>query len=233
MRWWLYRLAAAAAFLAAALALRSPAPLRFASGGRFKVALFADLHYGENAWTDWGPAQDAASDHVMATVLDADKPDFVVYLGDLVTANNVPIPNATLYWDRAISHSRRRGVPWSTVFGNHDDMPFEWPPEWFSPAGIPPVHCLSAAAMQTSVRVQLQRDAAHRADENRAQPRRCRRVIALVGRAPGALARRLQLRSAGALAREATRPCSAHVFPRLGRWILPGSHILCTGPVVR
>ncbi|KAF7040086.1 hypothetical protein CFC21_050010 [Triticum aestivum] len=150
MRWWLHRLAAAAAFLAAALALRSPAPLRFASGGRFKVALFADLHYGENAWTDWGPAQDAASDHVMATVLDADKPDFVVYLGDLVTANNVPIPNATLYWDRAISHSRRRGVPWSTVFGNHDDMPFEWPPEWFSPAGIPPVHCLSAAAMQTS-----------------------------------------------------------------------------------
>jgi hypothetical protein len=67
-------LAAAAAFFAAALALRSPAPLRFALGGRFKVALFADLHYGENAWTDWVPAQDAASNRVMATVLDAEKP---------------------------------------------------------------------------------------------------------------------------------------------------------------
>jgi hypothetical protein len=67
--------------------------------------------------------------------------DFVVYLGDLVTANNLPIPNASLYWDRAISASRSRGVPWATVFGNHDDMPFEWPPEWFSPDGVPPLRC--------------------------------------------------------------------------------------------
>jgi hypothetical protein len=68
-----------AALLASMLALaatghRSPAPLRFAPDGRFKVALFADLHYGENAWTDWGPAQDAGSDRVMAGVLDAEKP---------------------------------------------------------------------------------------------------------------------------------------------------------------
>jgi hypothetical protein len=40
----------------------------------FKVALFVDLHYGEDAWTDWGPAQDAASDRVMAAVLDAENP---------------------------------------------------------------------------------------------------------------------------------------------------------------
>lgn len=77
----------------------------------------------------------------MAAVLDAEKPDFVVYLGDLVTANNVPIRNASLYWDRALSAARRRGIPWATVFGNHDDMPFEWPPEWFSPAGVPPLRC--------------------------------------------------------------------------------------------
>uniref|UniRef100_A0A0E0CCU7 Calcineurin-like phosphoesterase domain-containing protein n=1 Tax=Oryza meridionalis TaxID=40149 RepID=A0A0E0CCU7_9ORYZ len=157
MRCW-RRLAAAGALLAslcAALALAvaehrrpdttasssSRRPLRFASGGGFKVALFADLHYGENAWTDWGPRQDAGSDRVMAAVLDAEKPDFVVYLGDLVTANNLGIPNASLYWDRAISPTRGRGIPWATVFGNHDDMPFEWPPEWFSPAGVPPLHC--------------------------------------------------------------------------------------------
>uniref|UniRef100_J3L7R2 Calcineurin-like phosphoesterase domain-containing protein n=1 Tax=Oryza brachyantha TaxID=4533 RepID=J3L7R2_ORYBR len=162
------RIAAAGALLAAllsALAVRSslaerrrPArsslagrrrPLRFASGG-FKVALFADLHYGENAWTDWGPAQDAGSDRVMAAVLDAEKPDFVVYLGDLVTANNLGIPNASLYWDRAISPTRRRGIPWSTVFGNHDDMAFEWPPEWFSPAGVPPVQCPPPTSMSIS-----------------------------------------------------------------------------------
>jgi hypothetical protein len=49
-------------------------PLWFGPGGVFKVALFADLHYGEDAWTDWGPAQDAASDRVMAAVLDAENP---------------------------------------------------------------------------------------------------------------------------------------------------------------
>ncbi|KAL5222473.1 hypothetical protein ABZP36_027186 [Zizania latifolia] len=146
MRCWRRRAAAACLLVAlsAALALRSPAehrrPLRFAPGG-LKVALFADLHYGENAWTDWGPAQDAGSDRVMAAVLDAEKPDFVVYLGDLVTANNLGIPNASLYWDRAISATRCSGIPWATVFGNHDDMPFEWPSDWFSPAGVPPVHC--------------------------------------------------------------------------------------------
>lgn len=67
------------------------------------MALFADLHYGEDAWTDWGSAQDAASDRVMAAVLDVENPDLVVYLGDLVTANNLPVPNASLYWDRAVS----------------------------------------------------------------------------------------------------------------------------------
>ncbi|CAO1940893.1 unnamed protein product [Urochloa humidicola] len=165
MRWW-HSLAAAGALLAAlaaALALtvvglrpttaerghpsaaadadgRRP-PLRFGSGGSFKVALFADLHYGEDAWTDWGPAQDDGSDRVMAAVLQAENPDFVVYLGDLVTANNLPIPNASLYWDRALSAARDRGIPWAAVFGNHDDMPFEWPPEWFSPDGVPPLRC--------------------------------------------------------------------------------------------
>ncbi|KAJ4970233.1 hypothetical protein NE237_003332 [Protea cynaroides] len=123
--------------------LRTPTekPLQFSSNSSFKIALFSDLHYGENSWTDWGPRQDAKSDRVMSTVLDQEEPDFVVYLGDLITANNLPIQNATLYWDRAISPTRARGIPWATVFGNHDDMPFEWPIEWFSASGIPQLRC--------------------------------------------------------------------------------------------
>lgn len=31
------------------------------AGSSFKIALFADLHFGENAWTDWGPRQDVNS----------------------------------------------------------------------------------------------------------------------------------------------------------------------------
>lgn len=40
----------------------------------FRVALFADLHFGENAWTDWGPLQDVKSDRVISNVLDAEAP---------------------------------------------------------------------------------------------------------------------------------------------------------------
>lgn len=33
--------------------------LRFKDGASaFKIAIFADLHYGENAWDDWGPRQE-------------------------------------------------------------------------------------------------------------------------------------------------------------------------------
>ncbi|XP_012085947.1 probable inactive purple acid phosphatase 16 isoform X2 [Jatropha curcas] len=115
--------------------------LRVGGDGVFKIALFADLHFGEDAWTDWGPKQDVNSVKVMSTVLDHETPDFVVYLGDVITANNIPIANASLYWDQAISPTRARGIPWASVFGNHDDASFEWPMEWFSAPGIPLVHC--------------------------------------------------------------------------------------------
>ncbi|XP_042481448.1 probable inactive purple acid phosphatase 16 isoform X2 [Macadamia integrifolia] len=113
----------------------TPNPLQFKSNSSFKIALFADLHYGENAWTDWGPRQDANSNRVMSTVLDLETP------GDLVTANNLPIANASLYWDMAINPTRARGIPWASLFGNHDDMPFEWPIDWFSASGIPQLRC--------------------------------------------------------------------------------------------
>ncbi|KAI3794483.1 hypothetical protein L1987_37115 [Smallanthus sonchifolius] len=131
-----------------------PAPLRdgclrFAGGSNgssFKVALFADLHFGEDVLTDWGPQQNFNSVKVMSIVLDVERPDFVVYLGDVVTANNLPIHNASLYWDQAISPTRARNIPWASLFGNHDDAPFEWPIDWFSSSGIPQILCPSTNA---------------------------------------------------------------------------------------
>lgn len=73
--------------------------------------------------------------------------DFVIYLGDVITANNIMIENASLYWDEALSPTRKRGIPWSTIFGNHDDAPFEWPLEWFSETGIPQLRCPAANAL--------------------------------------------------------------------------------------
>ncbi|KAM7256084.1 hypothetical protein ACFE04_011825 [Oxalis oulophora] len=117
--------------------------LRIREGAPFKIALFADLHFGEDAWTTWGPQQDVNSVKVMTSVLDDETPDFVVYLGDVITGNNIAIPNASLYWDQAISPTVTRGIPFASVFGNHDDASFQWPLDWFSGLGIPHVHCPS------------------------------------------------------------------------------------------
>uniref|UniRef100_A0A7N2R7A5 Calcineurin-like phosphoesterase domain-containing protein n=1 Tax=Quercus lobata TaxID=97700 RepID=A0A7N2R7A5_QUELO len=111
------------------------------AGAPFKIALFADLHFGEATSTDWGPLQDVNSTRVMNTVLDDETPDFVIYLGDVITANNIPIANASLYWDQAISPTKSRGIPFASVFGNHDDAPFDWPKEWFPAPGIPQLIC--------------------------------------------------------------------------------------------
>ncbi|KAF3611025.1 hypothetical protein DY000_02051021 [Brassica cretica] len=119
--------------------------LRVREGSRFKIAIFADLHFGEDSWTDWGPRQDANSVNVMSKVLDAETPDFVVYLGDVVTANNIAIHNASLFWDKAISPTRDRNIPWTSLFGNHDDASFVWPLDWFSSSGIPPIICPSVS----------------------------------------------------------------------------------------
>lgn len=115
---------------------RGTANLQFRDN-RFKIALFADLHFGEAASEDWGPLQDLNSERIMSYVLDAEEPDLVIFLGDVLTANNMACPNATKYWNQAISATSRRNIPWASVFGNHDDMPFEWPMDWFGNAGIP------------------------------------------------------------------------------------------------
>ncbi|CAO2829061.1 unnamed protein product [Amaranthus hypochondriacus] len=114
-------------------------------GSSFKIAIFADLHFGENSWTNWGPKQDVNSLKVMSSILDIENPDFVVYLGDVITANNLAIANASLYWNQATSPTKDRGIPWAGVFGNHDDAHFVWPEEWFEKDGIPSRHCLPSS----------------------------------------------------------------------------------------
>ncbi|KAL9232605.1 hypothetical protein vseg_007699 [Gypsophila vaccaria] len=116
-------------------------------GTPFRIVLFADLHFGEDAWTSWGALQDVQSMHVMSFILDHEKPDLVVYLGDVITANNIATANASEYWDMALSPTKERGIPWATVFGNHDDAPFQWPFDWFSASNIPPLNCPSTTSM--------------------------------------------------------------------------------------
>lgn len=88
------------------------APLRFKADGTFRIVQFADVHWS------WGFGDDRRSGRLMRAVLDAEKPDLVVYTGDNITG-------ATLLPSRALRQvtepCAERNIPWAAAFGNHDD----------------------------------------------------------------------------------------------------------------
>lgn len=92
----------------------------------FKLAIFSDLHFGEDEHTLWGPEQDVNSTRVMRAVLDAEStppsslPDLVVLNGDLITGENTFRDNSTAYLHRVVAPMTELGLPWASTYGNHD-----------------------------------------------------------------------------------------------------------------
>ncbi len=83
--------------------------LNFNRDGKFKIVQFTDIHAVYKA---------GETDHaydIMNKILDIEKPDFVIYTGDVVTENN---PAAL--WEKVTSLSCKRNIPFAVVFGNHD-----------------------------------------------------------------------------------------------------------------
>ncbi|GKT59540.1 calcineurin-like phosphoesterase [Colletotrichum tofieldiae] len=95
-------------------------PLSFSNDGTFKIAVFEDLHFGENAWEAWGPAADIKTVGVINKVLDDAKPDLVVLNGDLITGENAFLENATFVLDQLVKPMVDRSLPWASTYGNHD-----------------------------------------------------------------------------------------------------------------
>ncbi|KAF7291247.1 Metallo-dependent phosphatase-like protein [Mycena indigotica] len=102
--------------------------LTFDAAGNFKVVSFSDMHFGERpgdgSWAAWGPEhimQDAATQKVHGAVLDHEKPDYVVFNGDIITGENVFAFNATGYLDQAYAPTVARKIPFSVAHGNHDN----------------------------------------------------------------------------------------------------------------
>ncbi|MGM9788472.1 MAG: metallophosphoesterase family protein [Candidatus Cryptobacteroides sp.] len=84
--------------------------LRFDENGEFKILQLTDLHY---------VYKDSRSDIMferMEELLDFEKPDLVVFTGDLIYAP----PADSAYLD-ILSHITRRNLPFAICFGNHDD----------------------------------------------------------------------------------------------------------------
>lgn len=84
--------------------------LRFGKDGKFKIVQFTDIH-----WQPGNPASEEAT-RCMDAVLDAERPDLVIYTGDLVYA--APAREAVM---KAVEPAVKRGIPFAVTWGNHDD----------------------------------------------------------------------------------------------------------------
>lgn len=84
--------------------------LRFNTNKKFKIVQFTDIH-----WIYNDPASEKAAER-MREVLDTEKPDLVVFTGDVIFAK--PADKAL---QRALEPTIKRGIPFAVTWGNHDD----------------------------------------------------------------------------------------------------------------
>lgn len=83
--------------------------LKFGPDKRFKIVQFTDIHYIYES----GKSDPALQN--MKQTLDIEKPDLVVYTGDVVTEYN---PEKA--WYAVTAPCRERHIPYVITFGNHD-----------------------------------------------------------------------------------------------------------------
>lgn len=107
---------------------RSKPQLCFDATGHFKIVQLTDLHLGEDPFSEWAPRADRRTLVLIRQILEWERPDLVIFSGDMLTANNIDA-NATVYLDRlaAVLMMAKEpfGVPYAMTFGNHDDMDLE------------------------------------------------------------------------------------------------------------
>jgi predicted MPP superfamily phosphohydrolase len=91
----------------------------------FQIMHITDIHLGEAQDTDWGPEQDRKTWTLLDKILlKYEHPDLIVLGGDQLTANDCRDNNCTAYYQLLGTHLTKYGIPWATVLGNHDDMPY-------------------------------------------------------------------------------------------------------------
>ena len=87
----------------------SKTKLRFNKNGKFRIVQFTDIHAVHK------PGETDHAYDIMNKILDIEKPDFVMYTGDIATDND-PAP----LWKKVTGLSHSRNIPFAVVFGNHD-----------------------------------------------------------------------------------------------------------------
>ncbi|KAG0030767.1 purple acid phosphatase [Podila clonocystis] len=99
--------------------------LRFHNDGTFKIVQFADMHMatGPHMCFNVPSTMDCTGDintlMLMERMLETERPDLVVFTGDNVDGLSSNDAYATM-----LKYSRpvvERGIPWTIIFGNHDE----------------------------------------------------------------------------------------------------------------
>ncbi|KAN0011961.1 hypothetical protein ACTFIU_000180 [Dictyostelium citrinum] len=92
--------------------------LKFNSNNQFKIVQFTDLHYGSE------PVDDIDTIFSQVNILDYEKPDLVIFSGDMVTGYEDQFEdndrNYWKYWNVFTKPLIQRNIPWAITFGNHD-----------------------------------------------------------------------------------------------------------------
>lgn len=86
--------------------------LRLRGDGTLAIVQFTDTHWNN------GEAKDLRTRALMERVLEAEKPDFVVFTGDVIDSRRCRDPERS--FADAVSVAAESGVPWAAIFGNHD-----------------------------------------------------------------------------------------------------------------
>lgn len=82
----------------------------FDANGKLKIVQFTDVHYKQ------GQRASEVAIKLINEVLDAEKPDLVVFTGDIIWAK--PVYEGL---DEVFAPVIERQIPWIYLFGNHDD----------------------------------------------------------------------------------------------------------------
>lgn len=87
--------------------------LRFSKDGKFKIVQFTDVHFDLS--TEYRRAQAGKTLAMMDYMLSTEKPDLVMFTGDVVTGEP-----AAEGWGRILDAVKKHQVPFCVVLGNHD-----------------------------------------------------------------------------------------------------------------
>ncbi|OXS61239.1 metallophosphoesterase [Cohnella sp. CIP 111063] len=93
--------------------------MKFRADGTFVIVQFSDVEFiADGDYDPDTPDINAETRKTMETVIAAERPDLIVFAGDVTASARGQDPLAS--FRQAVAPAEERDIPWAAVFGNHD-----------------------------------------------------------------------------------------------------------------